>query len=163
LKTVDLTTARASLGERGYSAEIKYGEMITANYDRVLNDGRWKYFSGNFTRTGAVEPLLEAVDDVFVISKTGDELTLSFNALPEPASGKKYTFLLFADGYSKEMDINSGSPDAVLPLPFKGMKKYPYGADERFPMTVEKQRIYDEYTTRAVKGFLPRLETALLK
>jgi hypothetical protein len=91
--------------------------------------------------------LLEAVDDVFVISKTGDELVLSFDALPELPKNKKYTFLLYADGYSKEMDINSGSPDAVLPLPFKAMKKYPYAADEQFPMTEEKRthlrRIHD--------------------
>jgi hypothetical protein len=151
------------LRERGFSEEIKYGEMIAANYDTVLNDGRWKYFSGNFTKIGAVNPLLEAVDDVFVISKTGDELVLSFAALPEPAKNKKYTFLLFADGYSKEMDINSGSPDAVLPLPFKAMKKYPYAAEEQFPMSEEKRSIYDKYTTRPVKGILPRVETFLLK
>jgi tetratricopeptide (TPR) repeat protein len=163
VETIELQPAFADLRERGFSEEIRFGEMIAANYDKVLNDGRWKYFSGNFTRTGDVKPLLNQIDDVFIISKTGDELVLSFDALPEPAAGRKYTFLLYADGYSKEMDINSGSPDAVLPLPFKRMKKYPYGADERFPMTEEKQRIYDEYTTRAGRGFLPRLETALLK
>ena len=164
LKTVDLLPTRADLGERGYSEEIKTGGMISANYEKVLNDGRWKYFSGSFTKTGAVGTLLAETDDVFVISKTGDELTLSFDALPEPPMGRKYTFLLYADGYSKEMDINSGSPDAVLPLPFKRMKKYPYGeADVQYPMTGEKQRLYDEYTTRTVKGFLPRIEASLLK
>jgi hypothetical protein len=163
VKQTELMPVRADLGERGYSEEIRYGEMIAANYERVLNDGRWKYFSGRFTRTGAVERLLSEIDDVFVISKTGDELVLSFDALPAPAAGKKYTFLLFADGYSKEMDINSGSPDAVLPLPFKKMKKYPYGADEGYPMTDEKRRLYDEYTTRTVRGFLPRIEASLIK
>jgi hypothetical protein len=163
LKTFEMQPAQANLRERGFSEEIRYGEMIAANYDVVLNDGRWKYFSGTFTKLGAVNPLLEAIDDVFVISKTGDELVLSFEALPEPPKNKKYTFLLYADGYSKEMDINSGSPDAVLPLPFKQMKKYPYATDENFPMTEEKRRIYDEYTTRSVKGFLPRIETFLLK
>jgi len=158
VKTIEIKSSQANLRERGFSEEIKYSEMIAANYDRVLNDGRWKYFSGNFTKTGAVNSLLEAVDDVFVISKTGDELVLSFDALPEPAKNKKYTFLLYADGYSKEMDINSGSPDAVFPLPFKRMKKYPYGADEWFPMTEEKRRIYNQYTTRPVRGVLPRIE-----
>ena len=80
------------------------------------------------------------------------------DALPELPAGKKYTFLLYADGYSKEMDINSASPEAVFPLPFKGMTKYPYGADEQYPMTEEKQKIYDEYNTRLVRGFLPRME-----
>ena len=162
-KVIELKPTKAELRERGFSEEIKYGEMIAANYDTVLNDGRWKYFSGNFTKLGAVNSLLEAVDDVFIISKTGDELVLSFDALPELPTNKKYTFLLFADGYSKEMDINSGSPDAVFPLPFKAMKKYPYTADEQFPMTEEKRRIYDEYTTRTVRGILPRIETFLLK
>ena len=163
VKTVDLQPTRADLGTRGFSREIKYGEMITADYDEVLNDGRWKYFSGSFTRTGPVNPLLAALDDIFLISKTGDELSLSFEALPAPPEGKKYTFLLYADGYSKEMDINSGSPDAVLPLPFKGMKKYPYGTDEQYPMTEEKRRIYEEYTTRTRKGMLPRIEAILIR
>ena len=123
----------------------------------VVNDSRWKLFSGNFTKFGAVNPLLEAVDDVFVISKTGDELVLGFAALPELPANKKYTFLLYADGYSKEMDINSGSPDAVYPLPFKGMTKYPYGADEKYPMTEEKRRIYDKYLIRFNRGNLPKL------
>jgi tetratricopeptide (TPR) repeat protein len=163
VKTIELNPAQTDLRERGFSEEIKFGEMIAANYDVVVNDGRWKYFSGNFTRTGDVKPLLNQVDDVFVISKTGDELVLSFEALPDLPKNKKYTFLLYADGYSKEMDINSGSPDAVFPLPFKRMSKYPYDENERFPMTEEKQRVYDEYTTRSVKGFLPRLESYLLK
>ncbi|MBA2620024.1 MAG: CRTAC1 family protein, partial [Acidobacteria bacterium] len=163
VKTIELKPQQANLRARGFSEEIRYGEMIAANYDTVTNDGHWKYFSGNFTKLGAVNRLLDAIDDVFVISKTGDELVLSFEALPELPTNKKYTFLLYADGYSKEMDINSGSPDAVYPLPFKGMKKYPYGADERFPMSVEKQKIYDEYITRPVRGFLPRVDTSLLK
>ncbi len=164
VKTTEIKPSLANLRERGFSEEIKYGEMIAANYDTVLKDARWKYFSGNFTKLGEVRELLEAVDDVFVVSKTGDELVLSFAALPELPKNKKYTFLLYADGYSKEMDINSGSPDAVFPLPFKGMKKYPYAAtDEQFPMTDEKRKIYDQYTTRTVKGVLPRIETALLK
>jgi hypothetical protein len=119
--------------------------------------------SGAFTKLGAVNPLLEAVDDVFVISKTGDELVLSFKALPELPKNKKYTFLLYADGYSKEMDINSGSPETVFPLPFKAMKKYPYAADEQFLMNGEKRRIYDEYTTRPVRSVLPKLEILTAK
>lgn len=158
VKTVDLQPSRANLRERGYSEEIKYGEMIAANYDIVLNDGRWKHFSGKFTKLGDVKFLLNKIDDTFVISKTGDELVLSFDALPELPAGRKYTFLLYADGYSKEMDINSGSPDAVSPMPFKGMTKYPYGADERFPMNEDKLKIYDRYTTRTVRGGISRIE-----
>jgi hypothetical protein len=152
----------ADLRERGFSLEVKPDgrEPILADYDTVFNDGRWKYFSGDFTKLGNVLPLLLEADDVFVISKTGDEIALSFDEkdLPPLGKGMKRTFLLYAVGYSKEMDINSAGPDAVLPLPFRAMKKYPYGADESFPMTEEKQRLYDEYTTRRVKGGFPRVE-----
>ena len=131
--------------------------MVVPDYDKVFYDVRWKYFSGKFTRLGDVRDLLSATDDLFLISKTGDEIVLSFDALPELPTTRKYTFLLYADGYSKEMDINSGSPDAVYPLPFKGMTKYPYDADEKYPMTEEKRRIYDKYLIRFNRGNLPKL------
>ena len=44
---------------------------------------------------------------------------------PPPPSHAR-TFLLLGDGYSKEMDINSASPDAVEPLPWHAMPAYPY-------------------------------------
>ncbi len=161
-KATELMPAQADLTERGFSAETSFAGMLVPTYEKILDDGRWKYFTGRFTRTGNVIPLLNQTDDVFVISKTGDELILSFAALPEPAPGRKLTFLLYADGYSKEMDINSGSPDAVHPLPFKGMSKYPYDSTERFPMTDEKQRIYDEYTTRVGRRVMPPIEAGLI-
>lgn len=167
LRVTKLNPQTADLRERGYSLEVKPDgkEPVLADYNTVLRDGRWKYFAGTFTRTGDVVPLVSQADDVFVISKTGDELALTFDAasLPPLEKGMKRTFLLYSVGYSKEMDINSASPDAVLPLPFRAMKKYPYGADEQFPMTDEKRRIYDEYTTRRVRTTLPRIESFLLK
>ena len=162
ISTTDLIPARAELRERGFSRARTFEGMIVPTYGQVVNDGRWKNFSGWFTRIGDVRPLLEGTDDVFVISKTGDELILSFTVLPEPPVGKVRTFLLYADGYSKEMDINSGSPEAVLPLPFKGMTRYPYGDDEQFPMTPAKRRLYDEYTTRSAARPLPSIESSLL-
>ena len=48
------------------------------------------------------------------------------------------------------MDRNSASPDVVLPLPFHGMKGYPY-ADSDVPPRV--RRIFEEaesWNTRAV-------------
>lgn len=167
LQISKLQPIQANLRERGFSLEVKPDgkEPVLVDYNTVLNDGRWKYFSGNFTRLGDVLPLLSQPDDIFVISKTGDEVALSFNEneLPRLEKGMKRTFLLYAAGYSKEMDINSASPDAVLPLPFRAMTKYPYVENERFPMTEEKRKIYDEYTTRSVRTVFPRIETILLK
>jgi tetratricopeptide (TPR) repeat protein len=162
-KKFEMRPMQADLRERGFSEEVITNGMISANYNKVLNDGRWKYFAGRFTRFGDVNPLLSAIDDTFVISKTGDEIILSFAAISEPPTGRKYTFLLYADGYSKEMDINSGSPEAVFPLPFKGMANYPYSVNEKYPMTREKENIYELYNTRLVRGGLPKIEAILIK
>ncbi len=152
LNIIEIEPETANLRERGFSEETKIGGMIVPDYEKVSLDERWKNFAGSFTRFGDVRSLLSEIDDIFVIARAGDEFALRFKELPAPPAGKTYTFLLYADGYSKEMDINSGSPDTVLPLPFKKMTKYPYGADERFPMTDEKRRIYDETLTRFSRG-----------
>ena len=70
------------------------------------------------------------------------------------------TFLLLADGFSKEMDINSASPDIVEPLPFHAMKGYPYRPPAHYPDTPEYQRYQAEYNTRAVVRSMPSLASA---
>jgi hypothetical protein len=103
--------------------------------------------------------LLTKADDMFVVAKPGDEVALSFDAAaagPLP-NGWTRTFLLLADGFSKEMDINSGSPDTVAPLPFHAMKAYPYHAPQHYPDTVEHRRYQAEYNTRAVVRSVPLL------
>ena len=83
---------------------------------------------GRYTREGDVRPLLLRTDDMFVVSRPGDEIALSFDAtaLPPLPAGWTRTFLLYGDGFSKEMNLNSASPDELLPLPFHGMTRYPY-------------------------------------
>ena len=63
--------------------------------------------------TGDVRELLCAADDMFVDRRPGDEIALTFDAaaLPPLRHGWTRTFLLYADGFSKEMDINSATPD----------------------------------------------------
>jgi hypothetical protein len=96
---------------------------------------------------------------MFVISRPGDELVLSFAAdkLPSLPQGWTRTFLLYADGFSKEMDINSASPDQVGPLPFHGMSKYPYTWPERYPLTERRRRYLETYNTRIVTSPLERI------
>jgi hypothetical protein len=99
-------------------------------------------------------------DDMFVIARPGDEIALSFDAatagrLPD---GWTRTFLLRSDGFSKEMDINSASPDAVEPLPFHRMPRYPYAAPEHYPETPAHRRYRATYNTRVVARSVPLLD-----
>ena len=89
-------------------------------------------------------------DDMFVVSRPGDEIALAFDAtaLPPLPDGWTRTFLLYADGFSKEMNLHSSSPDTLLPLPFHGMTRYPYEAPEAYPSTPAHREYLERYNTR---------------
>jgi tetratricopeptide (TPR) repeat protein len=150
----------ATLGERGFSAEVSADGREPWGYDyaRVTGLSPWKTLPGRYTRLGDVRALLAAADDRMVVAKPGDEVALSFDArsLPALRPGWTRTFLLRGDGFSKEMDLHSASPDVVLPLPFHGMKRYPY-AESELPAAVRK--VLDEAeawnTRRVVRPILP--------
>jgi lipoprotein NlpI len=153
----------ADLHWRGFSAETTPDgrEPFGYDYARVSSQSPWKTMPGRYTREGDVRELLTKTDDLFIVSRPGDEIVLSFDAtrLPPLPAGWKRTYLLYADGFSKEMDINSASPDAVAPLPFHGMKQYPYGTAESYPMTAARRRTIERYNTRVVASPVPRLES----
>ena len=120
----------------------------------------WKTLAGHYTREGDVGALLAETDDMFAISRDGDEIALSFDASgldPLPA-GWTRTYLLRVDGFSKEMDVNSASPDTVEPLPFHAMSAYPYGGTEQYPDTPEHQTYRNEYNTRTVIASVPSVD-----
>jgi len=156
-----LSPTVADLRWRGFSREYSPNgrEPMTYEYSTVSLTSPWKVMTGRYTREGDVRELLSATDDIFVISRPGDELILSFDArkLPPLPKGWKHTFLLYADGFSKEMDINSASPDQIGPLPFHGMSKYPYSWPERYPLTLQRQRYLETYNTRVVTSPVARL------
>ncbi|HXY38379.1 MAG TPA: FG-GAP-like repeat-containing protein [Vicinamibacteria bacterium] len=142
LRPVTLAPQRATLAERGFSAETSPDgrEPWSYDYARVSLLSPWKTMPGRYTRTGDVRALLASVDDSFVVSRPGDELALSFDAraLPALRPGFSRTFLVHGDGFSKEMDINSASPDVVTPLPYHGMRSYPY-AEAEVPAAVRRR------------------------
>jgi hypothetical protein len=121
----------------------------------------WKALTGRYTREGDVRTLLREVDDMFVVSRPGDEIALSFDAraLPALRRGWTRTFLLYAHGYSKEMNPRSASPDTVAPLPFRGMTKYPYGPEEHYPNTAAHRDYLERYNTREVTRSVPSIDT----
>jgi hypothetical protein len=156
-----LDMLKATLRWRGYSREVTPDgrEPFGYDYDKVSFTSPWKVVPGRYTREGDVGELLSKTDDVFVISRTGDELSLSFEApkAQDLPPGWTRTFLLYSDGFSKEMDINSASPDQVTPLPFHGMTRYPYRAPEAYPMTAERRAYHEKYNTRIVASPISKI------
>ena len=83
--------------------------------------------------------------------------------LPALPNGWTRTFLLYADGFSKEMDINSASPDELMPLPFHDMSRYPYSWPEHYPLDAKHVEYLEEYNTRMVRSPIPSIVTELLQ
>jgi hypothetical protein len=161
VQSATLYPQTATLGARGFSAEVRPDghEPPVYDYARVTAGSPWKAMIGWFTREGNVLPLVTRVDDRFVIARPGDEIALEFDArqlapLPE---GWVRTYLLRGDGFSKEMDPNSGSPYTVDPLPYHGMPRYPYSAAERRVESPGDLQYRETYNTRMVMRSLPPL------
>ena len=148
---------KADLHWRGYPAhEAIHGTFaFRYDYDNVNSDGGWSTHGGAFTRYGAVDELVHDIDDRFVVMFHGDELTLEVAAdsfLPIKP-GWSRTFLFYADGFGKDMDLHSAHSLTVEPLPFHGMSRYPYGALEAYPSTPEHVDYVLNYNTRWIKGY----------
>ncbi|HYY93130.1 MAG TPA: FG-GAP-like repeat-containing protein [Pyrinomonadaceae bacterium] len=161
-----LDPVAADLHWRGFSKEVTPDgrEPFGYDYTQVSFASPWKTMPGRYTREGDVRELLLASDDMFVISRPGDEISLSFDAtrLPPLPAGWTRTFLLYADGFSKEMDINSASPDQVAPLPFHGMTKYPYQPPESYPQDTAHRAYQERYNTRVVASEVSSIDSILL-
>jgi hypothetical protein len=99
---------------------------------------------GPYTRYGPVAELLHEPECRYVVMSPGDEMTLEFDALPPPSSGKKRTYLFYGNGWLKDFDMNGGASDAVTPLPFDAMPGYPH--HEKLPPKLEEFR--KAYLTR---------------
>ena len=157
-----MTPATADLHWRGFSAESSPDgrEPFGYDYDQVSAHSPWKVPAGRYTREGDVRTLIDAVDDMFAISRPGDELAVSFDArtAAAPPRGWTRTFLLYAHGYSKEMNPRSATPDTVAPLPFRAMTRYPYDGAERFPWTPARVRYDERFNTRIVTRSIPAID-----
>jgi hypothetical protein len=162
VRVTRVAPAGADLAWRGFSAAVtpEGREPFVYDYARVTATAPWKTPAGAYTREGDVGPLLLAADDLFVVSMPGDQLAVSWDAaaFPPLAPDRTRTFLLYAVGYSKEMNARSASPDRVEPLPFHGMTKYPYDAGDAAPSTPTHQAYLGRYQTRVVKKSVPPLE-----
>ncbi|HEX5085720.1 MAG TPA: CRTAC1 family protein, partial [Blastocatellia bacterium] len=153
-RVTKLEPLRADLRWRGFPREYSPDGRKPLIYDYSVIEplAPWKAHLGNYTRFGDVRELLLSPDDMYVITRNGDEMQIDFDARSAPAlpEGWKRTFLVFADGFGKDMDINSARPETIGELPFHGMKSYPHSPEERYPLTKRRQEYLERYNTRTV-------------
>jgi tetratricopeptide (TPR) repeat protein len=167
MEVTTLNPDSADLHYRGFS------EMYRPNphaphlfdYQKVTKSAQWRDLAGYYTRYGNVAPLLQEVDDLYVILNAGDEITVEFEAsrLPTLKAGWVRDFILYSDGWDKDGDINTLTSQTVEPLPFHGMSSYPYPDTEHYPNDEVHRRYQLEYNTRRVEHRLPPLDTGTKK
>jgi hypothetical protein len=143
----------ANLRFRGFSESRIHPERKqpdTFFYGKVSPSSFWNPTPGLYTRFGDVAELIGAIDDRLAIMGSGDEILLRFNAraLPPLPAGWTRDFLIKVDGWAKDRDPNTAFSDTVEPLPFHGMSRYPYPANESFPNSPAHERYRREYNTR---------------
>ncbi|MEE2657901.1 MAG: FG-GAP-like repeat-containing protein [Candidatus Latescibacterota bacterium] len=146
----------ADLHWRGFPTHvaIKGTSAFRYNYDQLHTDAGWGTHAGGFTRLGPVEELVAEVDDRYVIMFHGDELILKAAAddFPSVPKGMERSFLFYADGFGKDMDLHSAHSLTVGPLPFHRMSQYPYPTDEHYPTDEEHVNYALNYNTRFMEG-----------
>ena len=118
---------------------------------------------GGYTREGDVRELLTRdSDDMFVIAMPGrrDRLSLRRRGVAAAHAGiGRARSCCIADGFSKEMNPRSATPDGLGPLPFHRMTRYPYGSDEAYPSTPAHRESLLRYQTRLIRTAVPPIET----
>ena len=160
MQITELPPHSADLHYRGFSEMYRPTPHAPHlfNYEKVLKDAQWRDLAGNYTRFGDVTPLLQRIDDMYVILNAGDEMTVEFDAaqLPPLKDGWVRDFILYSDGWDKDGDINTFFSQTAEPLPFHDMSAYPYPEGENYPNDLEHLRYRLEYNTRRVRHELPR-------
>ncbi|MGA6987244.1 MAG: FG-GAP-like repeat-containing protein [Terriglobales bacterium] len=147
--------ARADLNFHGFPLKIEDRPPgnVKYIYEKASATGPYTRPAGAYTRYGDVRPLLESIDDKFVVFGSGDEVALDFDPAKLPAlpGGWVRDYFFVANGYEKDMDFYAYRGDTVEPLPFRAMETYPYPG-EVFPSDAEHLNYLLEYNTRFMSG-----------
>jgi len=145
LKLEKLELVKAKLDFHGFSF-LKQRDPEKFDYHKPRYISMWNPMEGNYTKYGYVEPLLNEVDNKFVIFGSGDELSLEFKQPIQKPINKDmtYTYFLYLNGTVKDGDKYTAGAGKVLPMPFYGMKTYPYEPGA-FTEAVSKIPGYEQY------------------
>jgi hypothetical protein len=153
LTPVPLTGAELSFHGFPLKIEDRPPGNVKYIYEKTSATGPYTRPAGAYTRYGDVGPLLDAVDDKFVVFGSGDEIALDFDPTTLPALPRGWVrdYFFIANGYEKDMDFYAYRGDTVEPLPFHDMDTYPYPG-KLFPADAEHVNYLLEYNTRFMSG-----------
>jgi tetratricopeptide (TPR) repeat protein len=109
----------------------------------------WNPLEGSYTRYGLVDALLGQVDSQMAVFGSGDEVLLEFDssALPELRRGWRRDYLLHLDGFVKDGDKYTAHAGRLDPIPYAGLKSYPYDPEDG-ARAVFSSPAYRDYVTR---------------
>lgn len=145
----ELPMVSAELRPHGFDSKSSLSELYEYTYGAIAS-APYYYLPGNYTKFGEVTPLLDTIDDKFVIFGGGDELTLRFAAPAELPANTNRRFLFLSDGYYK--DLKQTIDHTIDPLPFAAMSNFPYAATEHYPDDAEHQSYLAQWNTRYEDG-----------
>ncbi len=150
-----LLPAEADLRYRGFSvvSEADRSSPELPEYGTLSGTAQvWRDLIGYHTRFGDVLPLLEKVDDRYVIMNAGDEIRLRFTEIGPVEAGWQRDFVLVGDGWVKDGDYNTTFSTTLRPLPSHGDPTYdePLGRLQADPVYKRHSSDWQEYHTRYV-------------
>ncbi len=158
-RVTQVPLANANLHFRGYPSYVegKTPGDLTFFYDQVSATGPYAHQAGNYTRYGDVRPLLQQVDEKYVVFGSGDEVAVSFDpsSLPKLAPGWVRDYFFYANGFDKDMDFYADHGSTVTPLPMHTLVSYPYPRGIAYPIDPSHLDYLLHYNTRAVSGQPP--------
>jgi len=150
-----LSPARADLRYRGFSVvhEADRSSPELPEYHTLSGTAQiWRDLVGYHTRFGDVLPLLEQIDDRYVIMNAGDEMLFQFTQLDSVDTSSVRDFVLIGDGWVKDGDYNTTFSRTLRPLPTHGDPTYddPPGRLQDDPVYQRHATDWVEYHTRYV-------------
>jgi hypothetical protein len=156
IRQTELPLALSTLKFRGYPEQIEQQSPgdLTYRYDRISSTGPFARQRGEYTHYGNVTPLLQSIDNRFVIFGSGEDIDAEFSAAalpPLPAKWKR-DYFFYANGFVKDMDFYEASPFTVNEMPFHGMKSYPYSSPAAYPMNPSTLRYRLQWNDRYNSG-----------
>ncbi|MCU1248348.1 MAG: repeat protein [Edaphobacter sp.] len=141
IQQTELPLMKASLAFRGYPQQIEGVTPGDLNYDykQMSRTGPFIPQRGAYTHYGDVTPLLQGIDDEYVIFGTGEDMDLEFSAAAQPVLPAHWVrdYFFYANGFVKDMDFYEASPFTVDAMPFHAMSAYPYQSKEHYPDDAE--------------------------